>query len=94
MRYSDDIWKKATAGVCPFCNLTNTQWVTDSSDNTQTEYLWCKNCEGAPMACHNDITLVRSYEATAITICPRCGEETASGSDGLQHLLVLGSIYN
>jgi len=92
MYCTDSLWKQAKTGICPFCKKTNTIWTTDASDRSKTPYLWCKNCDGAPMLCYDNFVLVSNYEATQITICPKCGEETASGSDGLKHLLVLGSI--
>jgi len=81
---SDRKWSRAYKGICPVCNSGNTSWVSLQQGG---KYLYCSDCDGAPMSCFNGFTIVRAHNPIVNT-CPSCRGGTSSEAPG-KHVLIM-----
>ena len=78
MSNSDDMWRKAKAGICPSCNR--------KSLRQYKNFVTCDNCNGTPMECNGSVCIVVDPHPEDPTItCPRCLETDLGPHNG--HML-------
>ena len=69
--------KVYSEGRCPICN--------NKSLRKYKNFFTCTHCEGTPIRCYNDVTMIYDGHPDDVEICPRCNEVMT----GATHLFFL-----